>query len=1148
MSAAGQPSGQPPLLIEPVVAWPRQAEAGGDYLVTVDLRGPLPAPDGTPAQWPYPEEEFTFTVTLDGTPHFDCAALGEPNVVLHRFGGTYGPARFRVSAGTDPGPAALWLTVSNQWGVPVRTAELRSRIRTAGADAAVPAPGGPTPPSVPRTPLPHRPPATVRPDPDRQTVTISFAGLDRAWAAWIGDRLERRGVRVAPLRRGSAAEVPPAALLRDLTLAPGRALLVLNTPYFGHGTHPPEQWNAALREVVAPDPDRFAAVSVTGDPLPAEASLLAPAALHGLRAEEAERRLLDRLGLPSEPLAEDPERARTGPRFPADTPQVWGAVPRRNTRFTGREALLDEVHDLLGGPGPGTLTLHGMSGVGKTQLAAEYAHRLGPEYDVVWWVDARDRAGCRRQLAELAPRLGLRTGQEYGERLRAVRDALGRGEPYSRWLLVLDGADEPGEIESLVPTGPGHVLVTSRNPEWGSHGSGLLEVPVYSRDESIAFIRSRAHGPTRAEAGRLAEALGDLPLLLAQTVGWLNDSDRSVDEYLALLADGDGTEGDARSAAEDFPPAFGTAWSILLAELRERAPESVVLLRLCTFFAPGLVPVHLLRSMPPDGLPDSVAGLLADPRRWERAVGHLRRHSVVRVEPDPEQPERESLYMHRAVHQMAHKAMPEEVRRDLVDVVRRALAAADRGRPSAPEQWPRYAEIVPHLKYADVLATTDEAVQTLVLDCLRYLYLSGEYGAGVRLGGHATRIWRALLGDQHPLVWELTHHYANLLRAAGDFHRTMEIERAAVRQLSEQRGERDPVLLRALGGLAADLRGLGHYAEALEISRRVHGAYRELLGDQDTRTLNARNNVGVSLRLLGRYQDALDVDLPTLRERRRVLGDRHPWTLGSETTCAVDLRLLGRHEEAVSRQDANWRQARAALGAHSRQTLLAAHNLALCRYAVGDTDEAAHHAGQALELAERVLGDSDPLVLMLLASRSCLAREHGDLGLAGALSERVVGRYEETLTAGHPYAAGARANHALLLHRAGEGEGAPALADAALADMAAAVGPDHPWTLGCALNAAMLHGDAGDTDRALTLSRDTAGTAGRVLGPAHPFTLSADVALAAGLRGHGPRGQADAVERRALEGLAAVLGPRHPRTLSARARQRPFWDFEPQRT
>ncbi|MEU2965391.1 FxSxx-COOH system tetratricopeptide repeat protein [Streptomyces ardesiacus] len=1149
MSAAAGPSG-PPLLIEPVVAWPRRAEAGGDYLVTVDLRGPLPAPDGTPAPWPYAEEEFTFTVTLDGAPHFDCSALGAPNLVLHRFGGTYGPARFRVSAGTGLGPASLWLTVSNQWGVPVRKAELRCEIREATGDAAAPVPGGPAPPPVPRAPRPHRPPAAVAAGPDRQTVTISFAGLDRAWAAWIGDRLERRGVRVAPLRRGSPADVPPAALLRDLTLAPGRALLVLDTPYFGHGTHAHDEWNAALREVVAPDPSRFAAVSVTGAALPPEVSLLAPATLHGVRAEEAERRLLERLGLPSEPVAEDAAQAGPRPRFPADAPGVWGAVPRRNTRFTGREALLDEVHDLLGRPGPGTgrLTLHGMSGVGKTQLATEYAHRLGPEYDVVWWVNAQDRAGCRRQLADLAPRLGLRTGQEYGERLRAVRDALHRGEPYSRWLLVLDGADEPEEIEDLVPAGPGHVLVTSRNPEWGRYGSGLLEVPVYTREESIAFLRRRAPGPTRDEAGRLAEALGDLPLLLAQTAGWLGDADRSVDEYLALLADGDGTGGDARTVADDFPPAFRTAWSILLAELRESAPESVVLLRLCTFFAPGLVPVHLLRGMPHDGLPDSVAGLLTDPRLWDRAVGHLRRHSVVRVETDPDEPEHENLYVHRVVHQMAHQAMPEEARRDLVDVVRRALAAAGRGRPSAPEQWPRYAEIVPHLKYAGVLASTDEAVQTLVLDCLRYLYLSGEYGAGVRLGGHATRIWRALLGDQHPLLWELTHHYANLLRAAGDFHRTMEIERAAVRHLSEQRGERDPVLLRALGGLAADLRGLGHYTEALEISRRVLDGYRELLGDQDTRTLNAQNNVGASLRLLGRYADALDVDLPTLRERRRVLGDRHPWTLGSETTCAVDLRLLGRHGEALSRQDANWRLVRETLGAHHRQTLLAAHNLALCRYAAGDTDAAAHHAGRALERGERVLGDSDPLVLMLMASRSCFAREQGDLDLARALSERLVGRYEETLTAGHPYAAGARANHALLLHRAGADDRAAALADAALADMDAAVGHDHPWTLGCALNAAVLHGNAGEADRALALSRATAGTAARVLGAAHPFTLSAEVALACELRVRGRRGQADAVEREALEGLVAALGPRHPRTLSARARRAPFWDFEPQRT
>ncbi|MEU5367346.1 toll/interleukin-1 receptor domain-containing protein, partial [Streptomyces sp. NPDC005925] len=264
MNGAELPS-QHPLLIEPVVAWPRQADADRDYLVTVDLRGPLPAPDGTPAPWPYDAEEFTFTVALDGSPHFSCAAFGEPSVVLHRFGGTYGPARFRVTAGTEPGPASLWLTVSNQWGVPVRKAELRSDIRD-GARTGDPTGNTTWPEPVTDTPRPPvlRPVPNVsltrlpRPAPvsGRPTVTISFAGYDRAWAAWIGDRLELRGLRVVYLRWDSPAGIPLVELLRDLKLADGRILIVVSEWYFQLGPRTHEEWNAALREVVAPDPSR----------------------------------------------------------------------------------------------------------------------------------------------------------------------------------------------------------------------------------------------------------------------------------------------------------------------------------------------------------------------------------------------------------------------------------------------------------------------------------------------------------------------------------------------------------------------------------------------------------------------------------------------------------------------------------------------------------------------------------------------------------------------------------------------------------------------------------------------------------------------------------------------------------------------------
>ncbi|MYW06831.1 TIR domain-containing protein, partial [Streptomyces sp. SID2563] len=556
------------------------------------------------------------------------------------------------------------------------------------------------------------------------TVTISFAGFNRAWAAWIADRLERRGVQVVQQRWDPPVSIPLEESLRDLTLARGRVLVILSDWYFQLGPRSHEEWNRALRSEVAPDPDRFAAVCVTTSALPGATSALGAADLTNVGAEEAERRLLVRLGLPTDPL---PEGTPAGPRFPSDIPQVWGGVPRRNIRFTGREQLLTDAYRALqeSGPGAGVVTLHGMSGVGKTQLAAEYVYRFGSEYDVVWWVQADRRALYRQKLAELAPELGLSTGPEYGERLRAVRDSLRRGEPHSHWLLILDGADEPDQIWDLVPTGPGHVLITSRNPEWSEHNSNLVEVPVYRRDESVAFIRRRAPRLTPAEADQLAEALEDLPLLLDQTAGWLNDSDLSVEEYIELLEGG--IDQDVVKVSADFPLAFQTAWSILLNKLRDTVPESVDLLRLCSFFAPGSIPVKLLKDMPPGDLPEQVSGLMNDPLLWNKAINQLRQYSVVRLESHESGLDAasagESIYMHRMVHQIVGHDMSEENRQEFIDVVRRALAAADPGRPTDTRLWPAYAEITPHLKWADVLKSTDPAVQTLVLNCLRYMYL-----------------------------------------------------------------------------------------------------------------------------------------------------------------------------------------------------------------------------------------------------------------------------------------------------------------------------------------------------------------------------------------------------------------------------------------
>ncbi|TRV76137.1 tetratricopeptide repeat protein [Streptomyces sp. 130] len=1080
-----------PLLIEPVVGWLPEVEPGLVQCVSVDLRGPLDAHGDTDGDaWPYDEEELTFSVALEGAPHFVCEAIEEPGLVLHRFGGTYGPATFLVTAGPSAGPGVLRLTIFNQWGASVRKAELPCAITESVTPGAV----------VRGVAALRRNPSGLQPGPPRPdaSVTISSAGHDRAWAAWIGDRLRRRGVPVVQRRWDPPPEVPLEEALRELARAPGRVLLLLSDSSFQWGPRSHEEWDRVLRTEVAAHPDRFAAVCVTTSALPRAASAVGVADLTNAGAEEAERRLLGRLGLPTGPAAEDAAGAAQ-PRFPDHPPGVWGGVPRRNTRFTGRDESLTAVYDLLHAAGTrhGRVVLHGMPGIGKTQLAAEYAYRFGPAYDVVWWVRAERRATFRQELADLAPELGLSTGAEYGERVRAVRDALRRGEPHARWLLVLDGADEPEQIRDLVPTGPGHVLITSRDPSWTEHGCTALDVPPYTTQESVAFVRRRAPRLSEDDAARLAEALDGLPLLLDQTAGWLSEAAMPADEYIRLLDEGAGQ--DAGGVYSDFPLAFRTAWSILLNRLRETAPEAVDLLRLSSFFAPGSVPVRLLRAAPPVVLPEGLARLMRDPVLWGSATRQLRQCSLIRVEPRGAEGE-ESVYLHRMVRQIIREDIPEQDRRALAAGAARALAAADPGDPSDIRHWPAYAGLTTHLEWVEAADSSDSQVHRLELNCLRYMYLSGEYGSGIRFAATAMRSWESALGAADPRIWALRHHYANLLRALGDYRTSEKVERATADFLAAERGPLDLDHLRAAGGLAADLRGLGRYEEAAELSASILERDRRLLGPEDPRTLNAENNLAVSLRLLGRYADALALDEHCLELRRAVLSPDAPPALYSEINLAMDLRLLGRYREAEHALRETVDHHLRVLGGNAPQTLRGRFHLALCRSAIRGAPAVLADLDRIRRDALRTLGEHAPLTLMISAGTATAQREAGEPGAALELHEQVVAGYARMLGDEHPYTIGTRGNLGLTRWTAGDRDRGAEDVGQACVRMARAVGDDHPWAIGWALNQVLVRPAYADR-----LGRDNSVRADAVLGPGHPLAVACREVLTAGPAAPPPR-------------------------------------------
>ncbi|MGR3872716.1 FxSxx-COOH system tetratricopeptide repeat protein [Streptomyces graminifolii] len=580
----------------------------------------------------------------------------------------------------------------------------------------------------------------VAPDPAplqlQENLTVSYAGFNRPWATWIAHQLEQLGHVTTLLRWDPPRQTSLAEALRNLLEAPGRVLLVLDDWYFSLGPRTDAEWTQALHEVVPPHVNRFSAVSVATRALPATTAPLRPVDLRDLDSREARRRILQHLGL--DPAAAPGPVSGTAPRFPNDPPAVWN-VPRRNNRFTGRDAILEKLHARFeeGGRGGARVALRGISGVGKSQIAIEYAHRFGNDYDIVWWVGARFRAPAREQFAQLAPRLELPVGQELGERIRAVHEVLRTGRPFRRWLLVLDSADDMEQIGDLLPEDNGHVLITTLTQDWATSGSVTeIEVQPFRRAESVAYARRRAQRLTEYEADDLADAVQDLPLLLAQTAAWLDANVMPAKDYVAMIRRGEASEIGIRLSS-DYPMGFQTSWSITLNTLQENNPKAIELLRLFALFNPEAIPVRLIQTAHPADLPSQIAYLASDPLRWHHAVQRLAEATAVQLEyedfAEGDGPQGRRAQMAKLYQRFLSRTLAPEQSKELSDAACRILAGADPRHPAGADTWTRYAQLVPHLEPSGACTSSLPEVRRLVLNCAEYLKLSGDSAASTRL-------------------------------------------------------------------------------------------------------------------------------------------------------------------------------------------------------------------------------------------------------------------------------------------------------------------------------------------------------------------------------------------------------------------------------
>ncbi|MGP3966619.1 tetratricopeptide repeat protein [Streptomyces sp. 6N223] len=643
------------------------------------------------------------------------------------------------------------------------------------------------------------------------------------------------------------------------------------------------------------------------------------------------------------------------PRRLAAWPHQVGAIPPQAGAFQQR-AEARRLREAVEGGGTAVLcqVLSGMGGVGKTQLAADYARTAwesGTDLDVLVWISASSRDAIVDGYAQAGEEL---CGTDRSDAERAARAFLawlqpkGRNaRPPCRWLIVLDDLTDPAHVRGLWPPASptGRTLVTTRRRDAALVGRGrVVDVGLFTEAEAVSHLADAlaqyGRREPREQLAALAHDLGYLPLALSQAAAYVTDTGLSCAEYRILLADRRRNLADLvpedGSLPDDQAATVAATWALSIAHADTLRPAGLA--------RPMLQLASMLDS---NGIPESV--LTSEP-----ALAHL---SQNRTDPVTAEDATAAL---RALHRMSlidhthhavriHQLIQRATRDTLTDEQRHALARA--AGDALLAAWP---EIERDTAFAHALranasvmarnaeeALLQPAAHSVLFRAGRSLGEAGQPAAARNHYRHLADTIDAHLGADHPDTLSVRHALAYWGGEAGD---------AAVAATA--------------------------FEELLADRLRV-------LGPDHPDTLNSR---AMLARFRGEAGDAAGAVVALqelLADRVRVLGPDHPGTLMARAMLAYFRGEAGDAAGAVVALQELLADRVRVLGPDHPDTLITRGNLARFRGEAGDAAGAAVALGELLAEFLRVLGPDHPDTL---TTRGMLAHFRGGAGdAAGAV-------------------------------------------------------------------------------------------------------------------------------------------------------------------
>jgi tetratricopeptide (TPR) repeat protein/transcriptional regulator with XRE-family HTH domain len=820
---------------------------------------------------------------------------------------------------------------------------------------------------------------------------------------------------------------------------------------------------------------------------------------------------------------------------------IWNVPYRRNPFFTGRQAVLEYLHETLTSKRTAALTqtqaISGLGGIGKTQTAVEYTYRYQGDYPTVLWARADSREVLVSDFVSIAGLLNL-PEQKDPDQSHAVNACKRWLNKASDWLLILDNVEVLAMVNDFLPPGgKGHILLTTRAQATGAIAQ-RIELEQMESEEGALFLLRRAklipadaqlEAASAADSRRakeIVEMMGGLPLALDQAAAYIEETECGLEGYLEryLTRHRDLLRLRGNLAVE-HPEPVATTWSLSFEKVEQANPAAADLLRLCAFLHPDAIPEEIISEGAAE-LGSVLESVATDVWELDAAIQELRKYSLIRRDPKAR-----LLNIHRLVQAVLKDAMEEQMQHQWAE---RAVRAVNRVFADGDDfkNWQQCQHGLPHAQVCAALIKqwgmkSIEAAQ-LLNRAGNYLRKRAQYDQAERLLTGALDICEQTLEPEHLDVARSLNDLALLYAIQGKYTQAEPLYQRALVIREHKLGLEHPDVAHSLHNLAKLYNYQGEYAQAESLFQQALVIFKKAWGSDHPDVARNLSDLAWLYYEQGKYTEAESLFQQALVICEKVLDPDHP-----------DVALILNDLTAVYHAQSKYAQAEPliqralairekTLGSEHPDVAESLNNLSDLYHSWGKYAQAEPLIQRALAIREKTLGSEHLLVTYSLNNLAGLYRDQGKYSQAEPLYQRALAIRKKILSPDHLDVAISLSNLGALYYIQGKCDQAEPLLLQSLAIREKTFGPDNLQVTHALKHLAEVYRIQGKYAQAESILERILMIRERVLGANHPDVAQSLNSLGKVYSDQGHDTQAQPLFQRALAIREQALGPDHP--------------------